>query len=316
MNVSRYFASRCLQIVPVLLVISALTFFLVHVLPGDLVVARLGANATPDDVARLRKQLNLDDPLFVQYFRWLGNVVSGHPGTSLVSNQPVGPLLWRRIPVTLELVGMATAIAIAIGIPMGVYSAFRPGTPGDYVVRFVAVLGQAVPNYWLGVIALTYLSIYFAWVPPTSYQSPFENIGHNLQQFALPAFITGYALAAVLMRFTRASVLAVLHEDYVRTATAKGLNRYAITFRHILRNAMIPVVTLIGIQFATLVGGTVIIEAVFSLPGVGTLTLQAIESRDYAQIQFNVVVIALFVLIFNLLVDASYLMLDARVRND
>jgi peptide/nickel transport system permease protein len=316
MNLGRYLATRALQMIPVLLVISAATFFLIHLLPGDVVVARLGPEATPDDVARLRTALKLDDPLVVQYLRWLWGVVSGDPGTSLTSNQEVGPQRWRRLPVTLELVAMAMFFAMALGIPMGVYSALRPRSPIDYLLRLFAVLGQAVPNYWVGIIALTYLSIYLGWVPPTTYKSPVEDLSHNVEQFVLPALITGYALAAVLMRFTRASMITVLNEDYVRTARSKGLSTYMTTVRHVLRNALIPMVTLIGIQFATLIGGTVIIESVFSLPGVGTLTVQAVANRDYEQIQLNVLAIAIFVVVINMLIDASYLVLDPRVRRN
>jgi peptide/nickel transport system permease protein len=316
MSLSRYMASRCLQMLPVLLLISAATFFLVHLLPGDVVVARLGPEATPEDVTRLRKDLSLDDPLLVQYLGWLRDLLTGDPGTSFTSNQAVGPLLWRRIPVTLELVTLAMFFAIALGVPMGVYSALRPRSAIDYALRLFAVLGQAVPSYWVGIIALTYMSIHLAWVPPTTYKSPIEDLGYNAQQFLLPAFITGYALAAVLMRFTRASVLTVLNEDYVRTARAKGLSVHTTTLRHVMRNALIPMVTLVGIQFATLFGGTVIIESVFSLPGVGTLTVQAVANRDYEQIQFNVLVIAVFVVFVNLIVDGSYLLLDPRVRRN
>jgi peptide/nickel transport system permease protein len=311
---ARYVLSRTLQAIPILLIISAFTFFLIHILPGDLVVARLGASATPADVARLRKQLHLDEPLILQYLDWLRNLLAASPGTSLVSNLPVRTVLWERLPVTLELVSMATLIAVILGIPMGVYSALRPRTPTDYLVRCFAVLGQAVPNYWLGIIALTYMSIYLKWVPPTSYKSPLANPLHNLEQFALPALISGYGMAAALIRFTRASLVSILHEDHVRTARAKGLSGRTVVVRHIVRNGLIPIVTLTGIQFTTLVGGTVIIETVFSLPGVGSLTLQSIQNRDYVQIEFNVLVIGLIVVASNLVIDAMNVVLDPRAR--
>lgn len=310
-----YIASRLLQTIPVLLIISAVTYALVNVLPGDAVVTRLGDNATPQDVERLRESLGLDRPLPVRYLEWLGGILTGDPGKSLTSDVTVTSQLSRRLPVTIELAVLGIALSVVIGVPLGVVSAVFRGKPIDHAVRVFAVLGQAVPGFWLAILALTLLSIYFSWVPPFSYKSPWEDPVHNFKQFVLPALLTGYALSASVMRLTRAAMLEVLAQDYIRTARAKGLPGLQVTYRHAVRNALIPIVTIVGAQVSGLIGGAILIETVFSLPGIGRLTLQAISDRDYTQIQFNVLVIGFAIVMVNMMVDISYGYLDPRIRS-
>ncbi len=310
----RYLVSRLISTIPVLILVTAITFFVVHILPGDLASARLGDHATKEDVDRLRERLGLDEPLPIQYIRWLGDILTGDPGESLTSNLSVGEQLQRRLPVTIELALLATACSIVVGVPLGVLSAVRRGTALDHGIRVVSVLGQAIPSFWLGIMALTFLSIYFSWVPSVTYKSLLEDPIANAQQFALPVLVAGYANSAVVMRLTRSAMLDVLSQDYIRTARAKGLPSRRVVYGHGLRNAMIPVVTVLGTQMTSLMGGLILVETVFSMSGVGRLTYQAISERDYTQLEFNVLVIGSFVVLMNLAVDISYRFLDPRLR--
>lgn len=310
----RYIVGRLVQALPVLFLITALTFLLVNILPGDLATVRLGENATPQDVARLRDEMNLDDPVVVRYGRWMGDLATGDAGRSLTSDTSVIEQFRRRLPLTAELAVLGLTFSVLIGVPLGILSAVRRDSSIDQGIRVFAVLGQAVPSFWLGVLALTMASVYFSWVPPFTYESPFQDPWHNFQQMALPALITGYALSASVMRLTRSAMLEVLANDYIRTARAKGLQQHTVTYRHALRNALIPIVTIVGAQASTLVGGTVLVESVFSLDGIGRLTFQAISDRDYPQIQFNVLAIGTVIVIVNLVVDLSYGYLDPRIR--
>lgn len=309
-----YIAGRLVQAIPVLVLVTVLTFALVNILPGDLATVRLGENATPQDVERLRDEMNLDDPVVVRYGRWVGALATGDAGRSLTSDASVVEQFRHRLPLSAELAVLGLTLSVLIGVPLGILSAVRRGSSIDQGIRVFAVLGQAVPSFWLGVLALTLVSIYFSWVPPFTYDSPFKDPWHNFQQMALPALITGYALSASVMRLTRSAMLEVLANDYIRTARAKGLKQHSVTYRHALRNALIPIVTIVGAQASALVGGTVLVESVFSLDGIGRLTFQAISDRDYPQIQFNVLVIGALVVGVNLVVDVSYGYLDPRIR--
>jgi peptide/nickel transport system permease protein len=312
---ARYVVARLIATIPVLFLVTLVTFVLIRVAPGDVVSTRLGENATARDVAALRTQLGLDDPLPVQYLRWLVGLVTGDPGRSLTSNLSVSHQFWLRLPVSLELGVLSILLSVMIGVPLGVLSAVRSGHLVDHVVRIIAVLGQAVPNFWLGILSLTLLSISFSWVPPFTHRSLLHDPKGNIEQFALPCIITGYALSAIVMRLTRSAMLEVLSQDYIRTARAKGLKHRAVVFQHAMRNALIPIVTIVGAQVSVLIGGTVIVETIFSLQGVGRLTFQAINDRDYTQLQFNVVAIATVVVLANLVVDLSYGYLDPRLRS-
>lgn len=259
------------------------------------------------------EQLGLNEPIHVQYLDWVSGLLRGDPGRSLTTDLSVVDQLTRRLPLTAELTVLAVAFAVVIGIPIGVISAVRRDGPTDHAVRVFAVLGQAIPSFWLATLALTFSSIYFNWVPPVSYRSFFEKPLANLEQVALPVLVAGYAQSAIIMRLTRSSMVEVLSHDYIRTARAKGLGQRVVVMRHALRNALVPIVTIIGAQAGALIGGMIIIETVFSLPGVGRLTFQAITEHDYTQLQFNVLVVSSFVVLLNLLVDLSYRYLDPRV---
>ncbi|MGE3074457.1 MAG: ABC transporter permease [Dehalococcoidia bacterium] len=309
-----YIFQRILGILPVLFMVSLATFFAIRVLPGDLATARLGDNATPEAVADLRDELGLNRPLVVQYGEWISGIVRGDPGNSLKSGLPVGTTLKQRLPATIELAVLSIVVSFLIGIPLGVMAAVRQDRFLDQVIRVVAVVGQAVPSFWVAIVSLTLLSIYWSWAPPFEYRSVVEDPIHNMKQMLLPALILGYAQSATLMRFTRSAMLEVLRQDYIRTARAKGLRSSTVMWRHGLRNAMNPVLSISGVQLSTLIGGSLIIEQIFSLPGVGKLTLDAIVTRDYPQLQLNVLFLALAVTATNLAVDLSYGWLDPRLR--
>jgi len=294
--------------------VSIVTFTLIRVLPGDVAVTRLGENANPENVAKLREIMGLDRPIVVQYFDWGGDLLRGEPGRSLNSDLPVGDQLLKRLPITIELTIFSLILSIIIGIPLGVISATKRNTPLDHSVRVLAVLGQAIPNFWLAILLLLFLSIQFQWVPPFTYRSIFEAPIYNLKQFILPVIVSGYALSAITMRLTRSSLLEVLGQDYILTAKANGLTNLQIMNHQALRNALIPIITIVGTQLGALIGGSIIVEQIFSLPGVGRLTLQAIADRDYTQLQFNVLFLASVVVFTNLIVDLSYGFIDPRIR--
>ncbi|MBI4308501.1 MAG: ABC transporter permease [Chloroflexi bacterium] len=310
----RYIAQRTLLAIPVVLGVSILIFFMVRVLPGDVATARLGDSATPADIAGLRARLGLDRPLHVQYAEWIAGVVSGNPGVSLWTDQPIGQMLTNAIPVTVELTLLATFISLLIGIPAGVLSAIYQDRPADYLARLIGIAGLAIPNFWLGTLLVILPSIWFGWIPPVQYVPLAQDPWVNLQQFILPAIALGAYLAAIVTRLTRSSLLEVLRQDYVRTARAKGLTERLVINRHAFRNAVIPVTTLAALQFGQLLGGTVIIERIFSLPGLGRLTVDAMLARDYLTVQTNVFLLAAAFALVNLIVDLSYGALDPRIR--
>ena len=309
-----YTIRRLMVTLPVLLLITVLTFVAIRIVPGDLAQVRLGDNATPQDARLLREELGLDEPLINQYWDWIRGMAQGDPGVSLQSGLPVASQLRSRLPVTIELALMTTFVSVCLALPLGILSATFRGTLLDHVVRVMSVLGQAIPSFWLAIMALTLLSIYAHWAPPFAYRPLWEDPRHNLEQMLLPVVILGFAQSAPLMRMTRTTMLETLRHDYIRTARAKGLHGRTVIMSHALRNALIPIVTVVGIQTGTLIAGAIVLEQIFSLPGVGKLTLESITSRDYTQLQFNVLVLAAAVLLINLVVDLSYQFLNPRVR--
>jgi peptide/nickel transport system permease protein len=300
--------------VPTLLGVSIIVFSLSRVLPGDVFVAQADSGITPEVRDRMREEAGLNRPLVVQYLEWVGNAARFDFGDSLWNKRSVNSELARSVPITLQLTLFATIIAVIIAVPLGVISAAWQGSPVDYLARFLAVLGLSVPNFVLGTMAIMYFAIWFKWTPPAGGISILSDPVRNLEQFLLPAIILGASMAAATMRMTRSTVLGVLREDYVRTAMAKGLRQRLVLIRHVLRNALLPVLTLMGAQVGYLLGGTVIIEQIFSLSGVGSLAYGAILNRDYFIIQAVTLLAALIFLVLNLLVDLSYAWLDPRVR--
>jgi peptide/nickel transport system permease protein len=309
-----YLARRLLLLIPTLVGVSVVVFLLVRLLPGDAVAMLQADYSYARDTDELRARLGLDRPIQVQYFEWLGNVVRGNLGTSLRTNQPVTTEILNRLPVTAELGAMAIAVGLCIAIPVGVISAVRQDTRTDYLARGTAIAMLAIPGFWLGTLVITLPSIWWQWTPPLRYTRLWDDPGKNLGQMVLPAIILGIALSGTVMRLTRAQMLEVLRQDYVRTAAAKGLAELAVVVRHALRNAFIPVLTLLGLEVAIVVGGAVVIENVFALPGVGRYLLEAIQYRDYPVIQALNLIFATVIVLANLLVDLLYGWFDPRVR--
>jgi peptide/nickel transport system permease protein len=287
-----------------------------RVMPGDALTVLMGesGNVSTKDLQKLQKELGLDRPYVEQYGIWLWQMVSLNPGYSIFTNEPITVALKKAIPVTLELAALAIVLGLIIAIPIGVLSATRQDTPSDYVGRVVAVSGLSIPDFWLGTLVITFSAIWFHWIPPIGYVSLWESPWKNLQQFLLPAAILGFRLSAATMRMTRSTVLEVLREDYVRTAWAKGLAGRIVVYKHALKNALIPVITIVGGQLGVLLAGTVVVETIFALPGMGRLTVEAILYRDYPIVQTNVMLVAATLVTLNLAVDLAYAWLDPRIR--
>ena len=316
LRVRTYVARRLLQGVLVLWLVSLLIFSLVRILPGDAVIMQLdqAAAPSPDVLKRARQELGLDRPFVDQYRTWIGAALQGDLGRSLISRRPVTQELGKRINLTTHLAVMSVIIAMLIALPIGVLSAVRQDTASDYLGRFFAVLGLSLPDFWLGTLVITFAAIWFNWIPPIGYVSLWDSPWKNLQQFLVPAAILGFRLSAATMRMTRSTVLEVLREDYVRTAWAKGLAGKIVVYKHALKNALIPVVTIVGGQLGTLLAGTVVVETIFALPGMGRLTVEAILYRDYPIVQTNVMLVAATLVTLNLIVDLTYAWLDPRIR--
>jgi peptide/nickel transport system permease protein len=311
---TQYLVRRVLGIVPVLFGISIVVFVLIHLIPGDVAQILLGTQATDEQLATLRRTFGLDRPLPVQYLDWLSHIVRGDFGVSFRTDRPVLPDLVSRFGVTLQLTFMSMVIALLFGIPLGVASAANRGRGSDVATRVLGLLGLSVPNFWLGTLLILFVSLELHWLPPVGFVSLLDNPWLGFQTLILPALALGTAVAAFIMRMVRSSLLEVLGQDYIRTARAKGLRDYSVLYRHALKNAFIPVLTVIGIQIGYLLGGAVIIESIFSLPGLGRFLLDSVSNRDYAIVQGGVLFIALVFSLVNLSVDLIYGWLDPRIR--
>ena len=310
----RYLLKRLIVAIPSLIIASLIVFTLPRLLPGDAVQLMLEEKAYGKDVDDLRHKLGLDRPVYVQYFAWLGQIARGDLGESLWTKRTVTEELGMRLPVTLLLGGMAACFSVIIGIPIGVLSAVRADTLSDYTARSAAILGLSVPGFWLATLVIVLPAIWWGWTPHLGFTEFTKSPSAHVLQFILPALILGIASGASIMRLTRAMLLEVLRQDYVRTAWAKGLREGVVVLKHSLKNAIIPVVTIFGIQFAQIFSATVIIENIFQLPGVGRFLFDAILQRDYPVIQgINLVIVSIIVLI-NLTVDLFYGVLDPRIR--
>jgi peptide/nickel transport system permease protein len=312
----KYALRRLMLAVPVLLLSSLIVFGLMRVMPGDALTLLMGesGNISERDLAKVRKQLRLDLPYHEQYALWLWQMVSLSPGDSLFTGEAITTSLKKAVPVTIELAALAMVLGVVFAVPIGVISATRQDSTADYAGRVVAVSGLSMPDFWLGTLVITFAAIWFHWIPPIGYTSFWVDPWRNLQQFLVPAAVLGFRLAAATMRMTRSTVLEVLREDYVRTAWAKGLGGRIVVYKHALKNALIPVVTIIGGQLGVLLAGTVVVETIFALPGMGRLTVEAILYRDYPVVQTNVMLVAGTLVTLNLMVDLSYAWLDPRIR--
>ena len=310
----QYLFKRMLLIVPTLLLVSAIVFSLTRLIPGDVVVLMFEEKAYASDLEALRAKLGLNRPLHVQYVTWLGQIVQGNLGESLWTKRPVLEEVTRRLPVSLELGCMAITVALCLALPIGVLSAIRQDTVKDYTARSLAIMGLSIPPFWKATLVIVLPSIWFGWAPPLQFTPLSEAPWQHLSQFILPAIILGIGSGASIMRLTRALMLEVLRQDYVRTAWSKGLNERRVVIKHALKNAVIPVITIVGIQVAQIAGGTVIMETIFGLPGMGRFLIDAIYQRDYPVVQGVNLLIASIIVVVNLLVDVTYAYLDPRIR--
>lgn len=289
-------------------------FIIMRIVPGDLAMTILGNNATPESLRQLREDFGLNLPLYVQYFNWMGGVLTGDFGQSMRTGQEVLPDILNRFKLTFELTLLSAFISWIIAIPLGIIAAVKRNTNADFGVRLISLLGVSVPNFALAIIIILVLSLAFSYSPPIEYVGFFENPLQNLEIMIIPAIVLGSSMAGAVMRMTRSSILEILRQDFIRTIRAKGARERIVIFNHALRNAMIPILTIIGLQVGTLLGGTVIIEQIFSLPGLGQLVLTAINQRDFIVVQGAVLFIAFVFVLINLLVDVLYSYLDPRIK--
>ena len=314
-----YIAKRCLLFIPTLLLATLLVFFLLRVIPGDPALVKLAgetgdASFTQAELHDLQAKLGTDKPLYVQYGKWVWGLLRLDFGESMYFEDPVAQDLADKFPITLELTVLAMLIATVIAVPLGLLSAIKQDTPADYIARIVSITGVALPNFWVGILIVYFLVLLFAWMPPLGYANLWEDPATNLQQFIFPALALGFFEMAFTARVTRSSMLEVYREDYTRTARGKGLAERVVILRHALKNALLPVVTVSGFQFGRLLAGTVVIENIFMVPGMGKLLVDSVFHRDYTEVQAIVVVITASVLILNLLLDVIYGWLNPRIR--
>ena len=311
----RYVAQRLVLLIPVLLVISALVFSVMHLIPGDPAQVILGfENTDPAQLAAVRRDLGLDRPVYVQYGRWLGRIATGNFGTSVRTGRPIGVLLREALPFTIELAVYGVALAVLIGIPVGTLAGTTSSRTADGAMQTLTLLGLSLPAFWVGAMFILLFSVYLRWFPVLTYPSLLETPWGNLRGFFLPALTLAVPNAAAIARMVRASLVAVRREEYVKVARAKGLSEAVVVRRHMLKNALIPVVTLVGIVAGYLLGGAIVVEQVFAIPGVGRMGLQAIVQRDYPVLQAVVLVVTALFVFVNLLVDLVYVFLDPRIR--
>lgn len=312
----KYILRRFALLIPTLIGMSIIIFAMVRLMPGDIVDSLVGLDptVTPEAKAELRHAYGLDDPLPVQYAKWVGGIFQGDLGKSYRTRQPITEQLVRSLPVTIELALLALFMSVIIAIPLGVLSAIKRNSWIDFGARLGGLMGLAFPNFWLATMFLLITSLTIHWVPSVFYISPLDDPLGNLIQFFFPALSLAVALMAIEMRMGRTSMLEVLRQDYIRTARAKGVQDRVIYFRHALKNAFIPIITVIGIQLGGLLGGSVIIEQIFGLPGVGWYLLQAIQGRDYPVVQVTALFLATVFVVMNLIVDLTYAFLDPRIK--
>jgi peptide/nickel transport system permease protein len=325
-----YIIRRIALIVPTILLVTIIVFLTVRFVPGSLIDLMASQQAgesdvSPEEVAeQIRHDLGLDQPIWTQYLRWLGawpqedgtfsGILEGDLGNSLWSKRPILEEIAGKIPISVELGIIAVIAGLIIAFPIGIYSAIRQDTAGDYIGRSIAIIFMAVPGFWLATMIIVFPSVWWNWTPPMQYVPITENFGENIKQFIIPSILMGMVMSGVTMRMTRTMMLEVLRQDYIRTAWSKGLRERVVVVRHALKNALIPVVTIIGLQLPVLIGGTVIMEQIFNLPGMGRLLVDSLSRRDYSVISGINIMMASVILVANLLVDMTYAYLDPRIR--
>ena len=308
-----YLLRRGLQTLLVLLGVSIVCFSLVHLVPGDPIRVSLGTRFDPETYQALRERAGFDQPLPVQYLDYIGSAVTGDLGVSFRSGQPVTAILAERLPATLTLTLAAMVVALLIAVPLGIISAIRQGSKLDYGATVVSQVGVSVPDFWMGILLILLFAGTLGWFPPSGYVSPLENPIEWLHHVTLPAVTIGLVSGSILTRFVRSAVLESLSQDFTRTARAKGLPERDVVRRHVLRNAWVPIVTVTGVQLASLLGGVIVVEVIFGWPGLGRLTLDAVQSRDYPVMQGAVLLFATLFLVVNFVVDLLYAVLDPRI---
>lgn len=313
---AQYIIRRLISAIPSLILVSVIIFSLIRLVPGDVVLARLSESnyVTDEQIEEMRAELGLDEPAVTQYMKWAGGVVRGDFGESLWDGKSVLPTIGERMRVSVQVAIMAIVLAVVISIPLGVISAVKQNSPVDYAARLFAIVGLSLPDFWIATMLLLALTLWVGWLPEFGYFPLWSEPWKNLQALIFPALIVGYRFSASASRMTRSAMLEVLREDYVRTARAKGLAERTIIVRHALKNALIPVITILGGLLSFMLGGLVVIEQIFSLPGMGRLAYQAVLTRDYPVIQGVVMVMAFIFVFTNLLVDLSYAVIDPRIR--
>jgi len=309
-----YLAARLLSLIPVLLVVAVVIFLLIRLTPGDPARVLAGEDATPEQLRLLRLDMGLEGPLPTQFARWVGRAVQGDLGRSLFSRLPVRRIIGQHIGPTLMLSGLAVTVALCIGIPLGVVSAVYRNSWWDQAGLALAMLGAAVPTFWLGLSLIVVFAVNLGWLPSSGFRPPAEGLARSLGYLILPSLTLGVPNSALIIRFVRSSLLDVIATDYVRTARAKGLGERLVIFRHAFRNALVPILTVVGLTFAALMGGAVVTETVFAIPGIGQLVVQSVLRRDYPMIQGVTLVVATSYVMINLLVDLLYFLVDPRVK--
>jgi len=309
-----FLARRILIAIPTIVLISIFVFGMQKLLPGDPVLVMAGEERNPEVIEFLREKYRLNDPIPVQYATWVGNAVQGDLGISLRTQQPVLDLIAEKLPVTIQLAVMALIIALTIGIPAGVLSAYKKGTWVDWLANIIALSGLSIPNFWLGIMLILLVSVNLGWLPASGYRPLADDFWLSLKTMLMPAFVLGTALAATLMRHTRSAMLGVLQSDYVRTARAKGMSENKVLVKHALRNALVPIVTVTTLLFGELLAGAVLTEQIFTIPGFGKLIVDAVFNRDYAVVQGIVLCTGVAFIAMNILADAAYRILNPRMN--
>lgn len=311
-----YTINRLIQLIPVLLLVSIIVFSFVHFLPGDVIDVLAGEEEIEDPEVRaaLEKEFGLDKPIYIQYLIWLGRVVQGNFGKSLVTRRPIALELFERIPATIYLALVSIGLALVISIPLGTLASVKRNSLVDYTAQTTSLLGISIPEFWFAIMCILFFSLYLGWLPSSEYYSPTEDLGKSLKHLILPALAVGFRQAAYTTRLTRSSMLDEVNKEYVDTARSLGLPERKVLYKYTLRNALIPTLTISGIQLYQLLGGTVVVETIFAWPGIGRAIFEAIVSRDFPLIQAGVLVLATFAVLINLLVDLMYRLLNPRVR--
>lgn len=307
-------AKRAVIAIPTVILVSIIVFALQKLLPGDPLLTLAGEERDPEVLAYLREQYRLNDPIYIQYFVWVGQVLQGDFGFSLRTGIPVTTLILQKLPVTLQLATMAMFWAMLIGIPVGILAAVRKGTWVDYIASVFALSGVSIPNFWLGILLIFFISVKMQWLPASGYVPPQEDLVQSLRTMLMPSIVLGTALAGQLMRHTRSAMIGVLKTDYIRTARAKGLLPAIVIYKHALRNALVPIVTLLTLIFGELIAGAVLTEQIFTIPGFGKLIVDGVFTRDYAVVQGVVLVTAIGFILMNLVADVLYVLINPRLR--